>query len=194
MRIGILGGSFDPPHLGHLLVARQTKEIMHLEQIWLMPYFSHSWDSVVFSSPKDRFAMTELMQEDGIIASDEEIKVPVKSYTLDTVRRLKQKYLHEFFWIIGSDTLLEFERWKEYKQLLKEIIFFVFPRDGCPLPKKLPIGFQLISSPDLITPNISSTIIRNRIGKNLSIKGLISKPVLSYIQKQNLYRDGKTRS
>lgn len=186
MRIGILGGSFDPPHLGHLLVACQTKEIMNLDQVWLMPYFAHSWDSTV-SSPQDRFEMTKLIQEKDIIASDEEIKIPAKNYTIDTIKHLKEKYSHDFFWIIGSDTLLEFKKWKEYKKLMKEITFFVFPRNGYPLPKILPSNFRAVSSPDIITSDISSGIIRNRLTKGLSVEKLTPPPVLAYIQKHNLY-------
>lgn len=186
MRVGILGGSFDPPHSGHLLVARQTKKIMSFDQIWLMPYFAHSWDLTI-SSPKDRFKMTKLIQEKDIIASDEEIKIPSKNYTIDTIKRLKEKYSHVFFWIAGSDILSEFKRWKEYQRLTKEVAFLIFPRNGFPLPKKLPAGFSLISSPDLITSNISSAIIRDRIKKGLPVERLIPEAVLSYIQKHHLY-------
>lgn len=191
MRIGILGGSFDPPHLGHLLVARQTKEIMHLDRIWLMPYFAHSWDTTT-SSAKDRFEMTKLVGEKDIIASNEEVKLPKTSYAIDTVRRLKQKYSHEFFWIIGSDAPADFKKWKESEQLTKEITFLVFPRNGYIMPIELPANFQKIASSDLITSNISSHIIRNRIIKGLSVEGLISNSVLSYIQKQNLYEKNRS--
>lgn len=187
MRIGILGGSFDPPHFGHILVARQVKEIMKLNEVWLMPYFAHNWDSTV-SSASHRFAMTKLVEEKGIIVSDEEIKIEKKSYTIDTIRRLKSKYSHTFFWIIGSDVLKDFEKWKDYKNLTKEIEFFVFPRDGFSTPSKLPEGFTLVSSNELVTSNISSSIIRSRIMKKLSVNRLVSDKVMSYIQKHKLYK------
>ncbi|MEX2007399.1 MAG: nicotinate (nicotinamide) nucleotide adenylyltransferase [Candidatus Levyibacteriota bacterium] len=187
MRIGILGGSFDPPHLGHILVARQVKEILNLDQIWLMPYFMHSWDSSV-SLASHRLAMSKLTQEKGIIVCDEEIKYKRKSYTIETARRLKKKYPHDFFWIVGSDVLADFKKWKEYEVLIKEIKFLVVSRSGNCLPPELPKGFNLVSSPEFITSNISSSIIRQRIGKRLSVDGLVPKPVLSYIQKNNLYK------
>lgn len=187
MRIGILGGSFDPPHLGHILVARQVKEIMNLNKVWLMSYFEHNWDQTT-ASCKDRFAMTKLVEEKGIIASDEEIKYKKKSYTIDTIRRLKSKYSHTFFWIIGSDVLKDFEKWKDYKNLTKEIEFFVFPRDGFLTSSKLPEGFTLVSSNELVTSNISSSIIRSRIMKKLSVNRLVSDKVMSYIQKHKLYK------
>jgi len=186
MRIGILGGSFDPPHFGHLFVARQTREIIGLDQVWLMPYFSHSWDPVV-ASPQDRLAMTKLMEEPGIVASNEEITHGGKSYTIDTIRRLKASYKHSFFWIIGSDILPEIKRWKEPKSLTKEVIFLVFPRSGFPIPKRLPAGLLPVTSPGLVTTNISSTIVRNRLLKGLSVTGLTPDTVLAYIKEHKLY-------
>lgn len=188
MRVGIIGGSFDPAHFGHLLVARQVKEILKLDEIWLMPYFRHSWDLTV-ASASHRFAMTKLIEEKGINVCDEELKYKEKSYTIQTVRRLKKKYpLYTFFWIVGSDILADFKRWKEHKNLIKEIRFLVVPRNGHALPSKLPTGFELVSSPEFITSNISSSVVRRRIMKKLSIDGLVSKPVLLYIQKYKLYK------
>lgn len=187
MRIGILGGSFDPPHLGHILVARQVKEVMELDGIWLMPYFRHSWEPTP-SSAKHRFNMTRLVEEKGITASGEEINYKRKSYTIETIRRLKRKYSHAFFWIIGSDILVDFKRWKEHDQLIKELKFLVVVRNGYPLPSRLAKAFQPVSSPGFITTNISSSIIRYRIRKNLSVEDLIPRAVFSYIQKYNLYQ------
>lgn len=186
MRIGILGGSFDPPHFGHLLVARQVKEIMRLDEVWLMPYFAHNWDSTV-TSTKHRFAMTKLTVEKGIVASDDEIKYQRKNYTIDTVRRLKTKYQHHFYWIIGSDILRDFRKWKEHQRLIKEIEFLVVLRNGFSLLAKLPKGFFFVSSPEFVTSNISSSIVRKRLMKKLSVTGLIPQSVLSYIQKHKLY-------
>lgn len=190
MRIGILGGSFDPPHLGHISAARQVKKIMNLDEIWLMPYYKHSWDSTA-SSASNRYAMTKLIEEKGIIASDEEIKSKKKSYTIQTVRRLKRKYPHHFFWIIGSDILPDFTKWKEYEKLAEEIKFLVVPRVGFSFPSSPQKGFHFISSPEFVTSNISSSIIRHNVKKNLSVAEFISKPVLSYIQKHKLYRYGE---
>lgn len=187
MRIGILGGSFDPPHFGHMLVARQVKDALSLDKIWLMPYFMHTWDSTP-SSAKHRFNMTKLIEEKEINACDEEIKHKRKSYTIETVRRLKRKYPHTFFWIIGSDVLTDFKKWKEHGNLVKEVEFLVVIRNGYQLPLNLPKGFQLICPPQFISTNVSSSIIRDRIRKNLSVNNLVSKSVLSYIQKNNLYK------
>lgn len=187
MKIGILGGSFDPPHFGHLLLARQTREIVGLDEIWLMPYFAHSWDPTL-SPAQDRLAMARLIEEPGIVVSDEEINQKAANYTIDTVRRLKAKYQHKFFWIVGSDILDEFERWRDHEELSAEVPFLVFPRNGYPTSSSLPPGFQLIDSPDIITSNISSTIVRKRLQQSHSVVGLIPPDVLAYIHEHGLYK------
>jgi nicotinate-nucleotide adenylyltransferase len=186
MRIGILGGSFDPPHFGHLLLARQTREIAGLDEVWLMPYFAHNWDETV-SAAADRLAMTRLIEEPGIKASDVEIREHSKSYTIDTVRRLKAKHPHDFYWIVGSDVVGEFNRWKNHDILAREVQFLVFPRHGHPVSSALPQGFTLVNSPDLVTSNISSTIIRKRLQRGHSVIGLVPERVLAYIGKHKLY-------
>jgi len=187
MRIGILGGSFDPPHFGHLLLARQTREIVGLDEIWLMPYFAHSWDPTL-SKVEDRLAMARFIEEPGIMVSEEETGEQTKNYTIDTVRRLKARYQHKFFWIVGSDILGEFERWKDHEALSREVPFLVFPRNGYPTSSTLPPGFQLIDSPDIITSNISSTVVRKRLQQAHSVVGLVPENVLSYIREHGLYK------
>lgn len=186
MKIGILGGSFDPPHFGHLLLARQTREIVGLDEIWLMPYFAHSWDPTL-SPAEDRLAMARLVEEQGVVVSEEETSQKATNYTIETIRRLKAKHKHEFSWIVGSDILGEFERWHDYEALSGEIPFLVFPRNGYPASTALPPGFQLIDSPDIITSNISSTIVRKRLQQAHSVVGLIPDSVLSYIREHKLY-------
>jgi nicotinate-nucleotide adenylyltransferase len=186
MKIGILGGSFDPPHFGHLLLARQTREIVGLDEIWLMPYFAHSWDPTL-SPVEDRLAMARLIEESGIVVSEEETSERTTNFTINTVRRLKTKHQHKFFWIVGSDILGEFERWKDHDALSREVPFLVFPRNGYPTSSTLPSGFQIIDSPDIITSNISSTIVRKRLQQKHSVVGLIPERVLSYIWEHKLY-------
>ncbi|MFC1646955.1 nicotinate (nicotinamide) nucleotide adenylyltransferase [Patescibacteria group bacterium] len=189
-KIGILGSSFDPPHFGHLLVARQTREVVGLDEVWMMPYFAHSWDDSI-APPSDRLEMVRLIEESGIIASDEEIKHKKKSYTVETIKRLKKKHDHDFYFIVGSDIMPEFNQWKQPDELIKLVNFLIFPRNGYPLPENLPNGFEVVSSSELVTSNLSSTIVRNRFKKGLSVVGLIPEKVLAYIDKHNLYGKDK---
>jgi nicotinate-nucleotide adenylyltransferase len=187
MNVGILGGSFDPPHIGHLLVARQTHEIMHLDEVWFMPYFSHAWDKSI-TDASERLAMTKLLVEKGIRVSDEEVKQSKKNYCIDTVRIIRSRYSHNFYWIVGSDIVPEFPRWKDPEALAQEVSFYIFPRNGHPMPAVLPKNCTPVVSPDLVTTNISSTIVRNRLQKGLSVIGLIPDAVLEYINEHQLYK------
>ncbi len=186
MRIGILGGSFDPPHLGHILIARQVREIMKLDEVWLMPYFAHSWNKTT-SSAVERLKMAKLINENGVKVSEIELIRKEKSYTINTVRILKKEYSHKFYWIIGSDLLADYKKWKEHKQLTSEIEFIVVPRPGYDLQPKLPGNFMPILSSKFISLNLSSSLIRERLKKKLSIDGLVPGSILSCIKKNKLY-------
>ena len=191
MRIAILGGAFDPPHFGHFLVAQQTLDFSKIDEIWLMPCFSHPFDKKMTTGDK-RLEMCKLALSDfankRIRVSDFEIRLEKKSFTIDTVLTLKKTFRTDHFsWLIGSDNLASFEKWKDWQKLIKEIKFLVFPRIDYPV-KKLPKDFFLIESKKLIYSNLSSEIIRKRIKENLSIKGLVTAGVEEYIIKNKLYR------
>jgi nicotinate-nucleotide adenylyltransferase len=197
MRIAILGGSFDPPHLGHLLIARQVLRLLALDQVWLMPNYSHAFNKKL-SSPEKRYAMCQLMEEKGkIIASNFEIKQKGVSYSYKTLQQLKKTHpQHEFSWIIGSDQLSLFTKWRDWQKLLeKEKLIFV-PRENKirEIKKQL---LKLINKDSLpknilflakIKPiNISSTLIREGLKENLDQNDLIPRLIKNYICKNNLY-------
>src|SRR5690348_1092340 len=106
MKIAILGGSFDPPHLGHLFIASQVKELVGVDEIWLMPlYQSHGGTfQKTLSSVKHRLEMTRLIESDDIKVSTFEIENNKTSYTIDTLTGISQQYPENtYYWIIGSD-------------------------------------------------------------------------------------------
>jgi nicotinate-nucleotide adenylyltransferase len=119
--------------------------------------------------------------------SDIEIKRGGISYSIDTVKAIKNQTKAEIFWIIGSDIVSEFHRWKKVDDLLKLATFLVFPRDPHVLPKTLPQGFEIISSPKLLVTNFSSTAIREKIKNGESIKYLVPEIVEKYIKEHKLY-------
>lgn len=172
-RVAVLGGAFDPPHLGHFGLAKTALKTGLVDQVWLMPNFSHPWREAI-APAKDRLAMCKLLVNPPSPApgglrrarvSDLEIKRRGKSYTIDTVRELKRKFPdYVFFWLMGSDRLIDLKKWKVIERLLKEIKFIVLPKT-----------------------TVSSTKIRERIKKGLSISGLVPKKVEEYIRKHNLY-------
>ncbi len=187
MNIAVFGGRFDPPHFGHLLVAEQVLEKMtKIDQVWLLPANTHPWKKMA-ASPLHRLNMTKFLETEKIKVSDLDIKRNGETYTIDTVRILKKDQANKYFWVCGSDTLKEFSRWKNYKQLSKLVPFLVFPR-GYYQIKKLPEGFSIVKNKGLITTNFSSTIIRKRIKMGLSITGLVPEKVEEYIRKHNLYQ------
>lgn len=187
MKIAVLGGRFDPIHVGHLLIARQVLEFdPSIDRLIFVPASQHQWKPIV-ASPKDRISMVKSVLEKKMEVSDIEIKRGGISYSIDTIKNLKSQTNAEIFWIVGSDIVTEFDRWKNSEELLKEATFLVFPRDPYRLPKNLPKGFKLVQSPTLQVANFSSTVIRERIKIGKTIKYLVSPLVEEYIMKNKLY-------
>jgi nicotinate-nucleotide adenylyltransferase len=187
MKIALFGGRFDPPHIGHFLIAQQILDFRSdIDKVILVPAFKHQWKPIV-ASAKDRLAMLKKFISPKIEVSDIEIKRGGISYSIDTIRAIKEKTQDDLFWIVGADILSEFNKWNKADDLLKEAKFLIFPRDLCNLPDKIPAGFEIISSSKILTTNISSTVIRERIKTGKSIKGLVFKEVEEYIKRHNLY-------
>jgi len=187
MKIAILGGRFDPPHIGHFLIVKQVLELRpDIDKVLFIPAFQHQWKPII-ASPKDRIAMLESFPGPGMEISDIEIQRGGISYSIDTVKTIKEQTGAEIFWIVGSDILSEFHRWKNVDDLLKLATFLVFPRDPHALPKVIPQGFEVIRSPKLLTTNFSSTAIREKIKKGESIKYLVPGKVEEYIKEHKLY-------
>ncbi len=187
MNIAILGGSFDPPHIGHYFVIQQILELRKdINKILLVPGYQHQWKPA-FASVKDRMNMLQFFTGNRVAISDIEIQRKGVSYTIDTIRELKSQIKADIYWIVGSDIVYEFARWKKKDELVKEAHFLVFPRDPYHLPEKLPKGFECIQDKHLITTNISSTTIRQRLGIGKNITHLVPKEVEEYIAKHKLY-------
>lgn len=198
MKIGILGGSFDPPHIGHALVAQQIIERLNLDRIILIPVYSHPFEKNL-SLPKHRLSMAKFLRTKYIDISDFEIKQGDVSYSIDTLDYLsKTNPNDEFFWIIGAEQLEEFKKWKHWQQIIKKYRLIIFPRDpyGYELKKtvkkflsldSVSKNIILMNQKNLLVTNVSSTIIRERVKKGLSIANLVPKRVEKYIKNHNLY-------
>ena len=187
MKIAVLGGRFDPIHVGHLLIARQVLEFdPSIDKVLFVPAYEHHWKPIQ-ASPEDRIAMITSLLEDKMEVSDIEIKRKGVSYSIDTIKALKEETGAEIVWVVGSDIVREFDKWKDSELLVKEASFLVFPRDPYKLPKDLPNGFKLVQSSTLQVANFSSTVIRERIKMGKTIKYLVSEKVEDYIKENNLY-------
>lgn len=187
MNIGILGGSFDPPHIGHLLAIRQILELRpDIDMILLVPAYQHQWKQSV-ATPKDKVAMLHSFIQPRIDISEIELQRKGVSYAIDTIKAIKAETKASIYWIVGSDILREFHKWQKKEELTNEARFLVFPRDPYHLPKHIPAGFEVIQDKHLITTNISSTAIRNRIKQGKSIEYLVPREVEKYIISKRLY-------
>lgn len=149
MKLGLLGGSFNPVHNGHLAIARQTREALGLDQILFIPTSQppHKHNGSL-APAQDRYEMVRLaIDADPTLAiSDVEILRPGKSYSIDTVRLLQQEYgaLTQLFFLIGLDAFLEFPSWRDPQALLEQCHFVVLSRPGQ--------SFRALSTVRLIPP------------------------------------------
>lgn len=199
MKIAILGGSFDPPHLGHFSIALQVQELLNMDEVWLMPAYHHPFERNL-SPVTARYTMTSFLQTDKIKVSDFEITQNKTSYTIDTLNRLKKlQPADEFYWITGSDQLEHFQKYKDWQEILFKHNLIIFPREWM-LPqlnnivrkklilKTIPENVIVLQSESLILSNISSTKIRERIRTGKPIHYFVPEKVAEYIKKHNLYK------
>lgn len=194
MKVAILGGAFNPPHLGHLLVAKQMLEFTKSKQVWLMPCFRHTFQKQLVDS-SHRLKMVYCLVNKNIKCSELEIKHRLSGDTIDTMGFLSRLYpQHDFVFVIGSDNLPYFKKWGRWEKLILKYQFFVFPRPGFKYSlKKYGLDnpkykFKLIKNSLLAKSDISSTLIRKRLEAGLSIDYLLPEKVKSYIKKNSLYQ------
>jgi nicotinate-nucleotide adenylyltransferase len=191
MKVGVFGGTFDPIHNGHLITAVAVKELRNLDKIIFIPSFiaPHKIGNIS-SSPEHRIAMIKAAIKDipYFDLSDFEIKKEGVSYTIDTLKFLKDTY-NDIELIIGYDNLLDFKSWKDPDEVLKRIKLVVLKRkvQNEPVEKdKYYYSAEIIETP---TIEISATAIRQRVSNNLPIDFLVPDPVKEYINQLNLYKD-----
>jgi len=188
MNIAVFGGRFDPPHVGHLAVAREIVKVNpQIEEVWLMPANTHPWRPII-APAFDRLQMVKLMEEPKIKAKDLDIIRGGETYTIDSIKLLFQENRNNiYYWICGIDQLKDFYRWKEYDALEKLIDFLVFPRKGYDNKTNLPKKFSLVKG-DFFATDLSSSTIREKIKKGQSISGFVIPKVEEYIRIHGLYK------
>ena len=193
MNIAILGGAFNPPHLGHGLIAKQILDFTATSEVWLTPCYQHTFQKSL-APLNHRITMTKMLADNKIKYCGEEINHQLSGNTFDLMVILKKQYpQHHFYFIIGSDNLKDFKKWGSWEKLITTTDFLVFPRPRFEYNlKKYDLDnkaykFQLIRNPLLIYSNISSTNIRKRLKLGLSIDCLVPEKVKEYIEKNRLY-------
>ena len=190
MRIGILGGTFDPIHKGHLALAHAALKQLRLDRVFFVPAYRHPLrqkESFVSASPKARLQMVKLAVRGNpkFKVSDCELKRKGVSYTVDTLRFFRRRYPkpHELFFVTGGDWGKRLDQWKDIRIIFSLAHFVVAKRPGFDI-RKLPEGIQAL---DFRPLKISSTQIRRQLLKGKSLEPFIPKIVVHYIKKHKLY-------
>lgn len=186
MRLGLLGGSFDPVHHGHLLVARALREALALDEVRLVPAGTQPFKAGRHhAGAEDRAAMVALAVrgEPGLACERVELEREGPSYTVDTVRSLRAAIPSaEWTVLIGSDAAVDLPQWKEPEALRALARVVVFHRAGAPPP---PAGLEVVAVPQF---DLSSTEIRTRIQSGRSIRFMVPESVAEYIAARRLYQ------
>ncbi len=191
-KIGILGGSFDPVHFGHLAAAEAVRCAFGLDKIIFIPSSSppHKFN---MTSEKDRLEMTKLgvLGNENFLASDLEIREKF-SYTIETIRFIKANSNAEIYFIIGSDQLLQAPGWKDSSELMELCRFICVTRPGYDIPSDEKIKAQYTKGLDFLeipALDISSSEIRKNVYYGKPVRYLIPYLIIEYIEKENLYKN-----
>ncbi|MDA0313724.1 MAG: nicotinate (nicotinamide) nucleotide adenylyltransferase [Bacteroidetes bacterium] len=187
MEIGLYFGSFNPIHLGHLIIAQTLYKRGGLDQVWFVVSPQNPFKrQESLAHEQDRLRMVELAIADNFDfrVSDVEFRMPKPSYTIDTLTLLSEKHpQHQFSLFLGSDSLSHFHKWKNYKAILDHYPLLVYPRPG-EFKKLEHPGISYLDAPLL---DISATFIRQSILEGLSVRYLLPEGVSQYIVDKNLY-------
>ncbi len=189
MRIGILGGAFDPIHKGHLALAHASLEKLKLDRLYFIPAYHHPLEQKGMSaSPEDRFEMIKraIQDESKFSVSDCEIKRKGVSYTVDSLRLFREQYPkpNELFFITGGDWGKKLNQWKKIDTIFSLAHFVVASRPGFDI-RDLPKQVEIL---DFVPLAISSTQIRKELKEGISSPSFIPAEVKTYIKEHGLYR------
>lgn len=188
-KVGIFGGSFNPIHIGHLALANYLCEFGGLDAVWFLvspqnPLKQH--DDLLDDASRLELARLAIQGYDKFYVSDFEFGLPRPSYTVHTLRALKETYPeNEFHLIIGSDNWKVFNLWCEPQQIIAENKLLVYPRPGFAVDAKdLPAQVRLVKAPLL---DVSSTFIRESMRKGKDIRFFLPEAVYERIKQENWY-------
>lgn len=188
--IGIFGGSFNPVHCGHLMVASYLASWTDLDEVWLTLSPQNPLKSTAdFAAENDRLAMVTMATEgsETLKVCDVELHMPRPSYTIDTLRQLRRSHTGcRFRLIIGSDNWLIFPQWKSAEEIISEFGVIIYPRPGYPIDTdSLPDGVTFVDAPEC---SLSSTFLRKSIATDHSIEQMVPQNVVKYIKEHKLYK------
>lgn len=189
MHIGLFFGSFNPIHIGHLIVANHIIENAGIDKLWFVvsPH-NPLKDSNSLLNEYDRLHLVRLAIEDNpkFRASNIEFQLSKPSYTIDTLTYLTEKFpLERFSVIMGSDSFQNIHRWKNFEQLIKNYPIIIYKRPGFEVEETHGANIQIMDAPHL---GISATFIRKQLKEGKSIRYLVHDRVNEYISESNYYQ------
>jgi len=191
LRLGIFGGTFDPVHLGHLLLARDALEQMRLDAVLFVPCAQSPLKSHrTLAGDAQRLAMLKaaLRGEPRFWLSRCELDRPGPSYSVDTAREIGAAFPHaELFWLIGRDQWAQLDRWHEPDELRRLVRFIRFPRGGAEPKARVRRDPRVLDLPHPRRVDISATEIRRRVKSRLRIDHLVPAAVAARIRRHGLY-------
>ena len=189
MRVGLLGGSFDPPHVGHLLAASDAFEALSLDRLVFVPAAVQPLKiDRIATRAEQRLAMTKLLAEGDARFDVDAIEIDRGglSYTVDTLTALRQRWPSaELFWLVGADIVPSFAQWREPGRIVELATVVVLQRAGDTAGGTLPAGMRCLATRRV---DVSSTEIRQRVREGKSVRGFVPDAVAEYIAAERLYR------
>jgi nicotinate-nucleotide adenylyltransferase len=183
-KIGIYGGTFDPIHHGHLILAREAREQLNLDRVIFVPAAASPFKDTPQTAATDRLAMIEcaIAGEPGFAVDSLELNRPPPSYTIDTVENIRAREPNaELFYLIGQDNVSGLPEWHRFNDLQKVVQFVVLDRTGQKPDHSCIVVRRLI--------DISATEIRNRVARGHSIRYLVPAAVEEMIRSRRLYQE-----
>ncbi|RYM05286.1 nicotinate-nucleotide adenylyltransferase [Sporolactobacillus sp. THM7-7] len=190
-KIGLLGGTFDPPHLAHLLIAEEALESCRLDEVWFLPSYMppHRQGKVTHTSADNRVEMVRraISDNDRFKLSLIEIDRKGRSYTVDTLTELTKKYTEDrFYFILGADMVSDLATWHRVGDLCRLTSFIAFRRPGYPAEHPDYADVIYIDMPEV---DISSSYLRERLKAGRSCRYFLPDGVKKYIEERRLYED-----
>jgi nicotinate-nucleotide adenylyltransferase len=193
-KVALFGGTFNPLHNGHLAVARAALAQYALKQVVFIPTgIPPLKGELPEASEEDRYRMVEaaLANEERLVVSRIEVDREGPTYTIDTVRALKDHIPEGICLVMGADCLLQIDKWKESETLLRSVPLIVAPRAGVALSagKGTPVDGATVYRLDMPEVRVSSEEIREMVRHGKTIEGWVPREVVAYIEQHGLYRN-----